>query len=149
LPPPIEELDDVLAFIYTGPCKPTKADFKRTPLLVRRLKVSKALHWLKLNHIDYYDCSISERNLASYPDEGPPVVVDYYTSSLNKDPESTSIHDMEEEDGTTEGPCPFIVHGITGEELSTKTMKTIKAIALRHLTSEAKYLPLDMQKHQS
>jgi len=102
--------------------------------------VSKALHWLKLNHIDYYDCSISERNLASYPDEGPPVVVDYYTSSLNKDPESTSIHDMEEEDGTTEGPCPFIVHGITGEELSTKTMKTIKAIALRHLTSEAKYL---------
>ena len=27
LPPPIEELDEVLAFIYTGPCKPTKADF--------------------------------------------------------------------------------------------------------------------------
>jgi len=34
LPPPIEEMDEVLAFIYTGPCKPTKADFKRTPLLV-------------------------------------------------------------------------------------------------------------------
>jgi len=28
LPPPIEEMDEVLAFIYTGPCKPTKADFK-------------------------------------------------------------------------------------------------------------------------
>ena len=28
LPPPIEEMDDVLAFIYTGPCKPTKADFR-------------------------------------------------------------------------------------------------------------------------
>jgi len=27
LPPPIEEMDEVLAFIYTGPCKPTKADF--------------------------------------------------------------------------------------------------------------------------
>jgi len=38
---------------------------------------------------------------------------------------------MEEEDGTTEGPLSIIVHGITGEELSTKTMKTIKAIALR------------------
>jgi len=97
---------------------------------VRRLKVTKALHWLKLNHIDYYDCSISEKNLASYPDEGPPVVVDYYTSDSNKDPESTSTNDMEEEDGTTEGPCPFVVHGITGVELSTKTMKTIKAIAL-------------------
>jgi hypothetical protein len=35
LPPPIEEMDEVLAFIYTGPCKPTKADFKRTSMLVR------------------------------------------------------------------------------------------------------------------
>ena len=68
LPPPIEEMDEVLAFIYTGPCKPTKADFQRTPLLVRRLKVSKALHWLKLNHVDYYDCEISDKNLASYPE---------------------------------------------------------------------------------
>jgi hypothetical protein len=28
LPPPIEDMDEVLAFIYTGPCKPTKADFQ-------------------------------------------------------------------------------------------------------------------------
>ena len=30
LPPPIEEMDEVLAFIYiyTGPCKPKKADFQ-------------------------------------------------------------------------------------------------------------------------
>src|SRR6202050_4399066 len=143
LPPPIEEMDEVLAFIYTGPCKPTKADFQRTPLLVRHLKVSKALHWLKLNHVDYYDCEISDRNLASYPEEGPPVVVDYHpSSSTNKNPESTSVHDMEEEDGTTEGPCPFTVHGLTGEEFSTKTIKTIKAVALRHLTSEGKILAI-------
>jgi hypothetical protein len=25
LPPPVEDLDEVLAFIYTGPCKPTPA----------------------------------------------------------------------------------------------------------------------------
>jgi len=25
--PPVEEMDDVLAFIYTGPCKPTKQTF--------------------------------------------------------------------------------------------------------------------------
>jgi hypothetical protein len=35
LPPPSEELDEVLAFIYTGSCKPTPKDFERTPLLVR------------------------------------------------------------------------------------------------------------------
>jgi hypothetical protein len=119
LPPPIEEMDEVLAFIYTGPCKPTKADFKRTPMLVRRLKVSKALYWLKLNHIDYYDCEISEKNLASYPEDGPPVVVDYYPSSSNKNPESTSVNDIDEEDGTSEGSCSFVVHGLTGEEFST------------------------------
>ena len=105
-------------------------------MLVRRLKVSKALHWLKLNHVDYYDCEISEKNLASYPEDGPPVVVDYYiSSSTNKNPESTSVNDVDEEDGTSEGPCSFAVHGLTGEEFSRKTMKTIKTIALQHLTS--------------
>jgi hypothetical protein len=59
--------------------------------------------------------------LASNPEEGPPVVVDYHSSSSNKNPESTSVHDMEEEGGTTGGPCLFIVHGLTGEEFSTKT----------------------------
>jgi hypothetical protein len=79
--------------------------------------------------------------LASYP-EGPSVVVNYHPSSSNKNSESTSVHDMEEENGTTEGPCPFIVHGLTGEEFSTKTIKIIKAIALRHLTSEGKILAI-------
>ena len=35
LPPPIEEMDEVLAFIFTGPCQPTNDDFRRIPLLVR------------------------------------------------------------------------------------------------------------------
>jgi hypothetical protein len=99
LPPPIEEMDEVLAFIYTGPCEPTKANFKCTQMLVGCLKVSKALYWLKLNHIDYYDHEISKKNLASYPEDGPPVVVDYYPSSSNKNTESISINDMDEEDG--------------------------------------------------
>jgi hypothetical protein len=34
LPPLIEELVDVLAFIYTGPCQPTNPDFEHTPLLI-------------------------------------------------------------------------------------------------------------------
>lgn len=34
LPPSIDQLDDVLAFIFTGPCKPTSKDMERTPLLV-------------------------------------------------------------------------------------------------------------------
>ena len=77
LPPPVEELDEVLAFIFTGPCQPTQEDFKRIPLLVRRNKVAKALEWLKLNHIDYSDLEISYKNLESYPEDSPPVVIDY------------------------------------------------------------------------
>src|SRR6266487_4287854 len=140
LPPPIEDLDDVLAFIYTGPCKPTKADFERTPLLVRRNKVRAALEWLKLNHSDYYDLEISQRNLDQYPEDGPPVVVDYHESFTNKDPENTAVYDNETEEGTETGPCPFVVHGLTGEEYSTKSVKALKAIALKHLTSNQKIL---------
>jgi hypothetical protein len=44
-----------IADLSIGPCKPTKDDFKRTPLLVRRKKVAAALEWLKLNHCDYFD----------------------------------------------------------------------------------------------
>ena len=125
LPPPIKEMDEVLAFIYTGPWKPTKSDFERTPLLVRHKKVAAALEWLKLNHCDYFDLEISYKNLREYPEDSPPVVVDYRESSSNKDPESTAINDMEEETGTETGQCTFVVHGLTGGEYSTKSLKAL------------------------
>ena len=34
LPPPRDEMNDVLAILFTGPCKPTSEDLKRTPFLV-------------------------------------------------------------------------------------------------------------------
>ena len=70
-------------------------------------------------------------------------MVDYHPSSSNKNPESTSVYDTEEEDGTTEGSRPFIVYGFAGEKFSTKTMKTIKAVAFQHLTSEKKILAIE------
>ena len=77
LPPPVTELDDVIAFIYTGPNPPTQDDYKYTLLLVRRNKILYALNWLKLNHHDYFDLEISNINLENYPESMPPVVVDY------------------------------------------------------------------------
>jgi hypothetical protein len=35
----------------------------------------------------------------------------------NKNPESTSAFDNDEEEGTESGPCPFIVNGITEKNL--------------------------------
>ncbi|KAF8225958.1 hypothetical protein L208DRAFT_1304308, partial [Tricholoma matsutake] len=59
LPPPIEDLDEVLAVLFTGPCKPTSSEYKHTPLLVHRKAVSHALEWLKVNHQDYSDLNIA------------------------------------------------------------------------------------------
>src|SRR6266478_5064490 len=142
LPPPVEELDEVLAFIFIGPAQPTKEEFKRTPLLVRRKKVTAALEWLKLNHIDYHDINISYKNINSYREDGPPVVVDYRKSDSNKFPESTSVHDMEDEMGIEEGDCPFTVHGLTGENLMEKTLTALKAIAMNHLNNQGKILAI-------
>ena len=138
LSPPVKEMDNILVFIYTGPCKPTKSDFERIPLLVKHKKVAVALEWLKLNHQDYFDLEISYKNLKEYPEDMPPVVIDYQESIFNKDPESTAINDIEDEAGTENGPCPFIVHDLTGEEYSTKGIKALKAIALKHLTDNKK-----------
>jgi hypothetical protein len=140
LPPPIEELDQVLACIFTGPCQPTKQDVERTPLLVRRTKVGKALQWLKLNHTDYQDVEISDANLDKYPLNGTPVVIDYRQSILNRDKEAMSIHDNEDEEGVEAGDCSFVVYGLTGEEFSQMTIESIKARALEHLMKDGKIM---------
>ena len=146
LPPPVEELDDVLAFIFTGPAQPTQEELKRTPLLVRRNKVIAALEWLKLNHIDYHDIDISYKNMEKYLEEGPPVVIDYRISDTNKIPEATNVHDMEDEMGTEKGNCPFVVHGLTGAELQNKSLETLKAIAMNHLNKQGKILAIGHQE---
>jgi len=111
LPPPIDELDEVIAFMFPGIARPTLEDTKRTPMLARRQYISAALEWLKINHSDYADVQISQENLKLYPEEGPPVIIDYRSSIINKHKEATSIFDMEEEEGVHNGDCPFVVHG--------------------------------------
>ena len=140
LPPPREDLDDVLAILFTGPCKPTAEDFARTPFLVRRNVVIAALEWLRLNHSDYADIQISHKNVMQYEEGMPPVSVEYRERVSNKVAEGSSVFDQEEEDGTVEGDCAFTVHGLTGENVNTMTPTALKAIALRHLNSGGKML---------
>ena len=132
LPPPIEEFDEVLAVLFTGPCKLTEKEFQRTPLLVRRKNVARALEWLKLNHSDYADIEIAYDQLDRYPENSPPVTVEYQYSLGNKVEEGTSVFDNTLEDGVEQGDCPFIVHGLTGEQYNTKTINALKGIALSH-----------------
>jgi hypothetical protein len=144
LPPPKEELDDVLAFIFTGPAQPTDEDFKRSPMLVRRQKVLKALEWLKLNHRDYADLQISRQNLASYPLEGVPVNVIFKKTSgdSNREASTMSVYDDDVEEGTSHGPCPITVHGLSGTDYGTATIDILKARALSHLENEGKILAI-------
>ena len=132
LPPPIEELDEVLAILFTGPCEPTEKEFQRTPLLVRRNHVAQALKWLKLNHSDYADLEIAYDELDRYPEDSPPVSVHYQHSLTNKVAEGTSVFDDALDDGVDRGECPFVVHGLMGEHLETKSVTALKGIALRH-----------------
>ncbi|EPQ51298.1 hypothetical protein GLOTRDRAFT_49318 [Gloeophyllum trabeum ATCC 11539] len=136
LPPPRSELVEVLAFIYTGPVQPTDEEFKKTPLLVGHNRVANALEWLKLNHIDYHDIDISYDNLKSYPQNQPPVVMSYNPQFKPKEGIAKSVHgSLDEEEGTASGPCPLVVHGVTGEQLHMKSIKSLKALAVKHLTS--------------
>ena len=146
LPPPCAEMNEVLAILFTGPCKPTKTDLNRTPFLVRRNHVAKALDWLRLNHSDYADIKISKKNLDEYPEHEIPVSIEYMPLETNKVPEGTSIFDTEPEDGTDNGECSFTVHGLTGDMLDTMTTNTIKAMALRHLNNEGKILAVGHSK---
>jgi hypothetical protein len=140
LPPPRDDMDEVLAILFTGPSKPTPEDFARTPFLVRRNAVINALNWLKLNHTDYADIEISEKNMKEYQEDMPPVSVEYREMLSNKVPEGTSVFDKAEEEGTVQGDCSFTVHGLTGELLQTITPNALKAMALHHLNNNGKML---------
>ncbi|KAF5320379.1 hypothetical protein D9758_018383 [Tetrapyrgos nigripes] len=143
LPPSRKELSEVLAFVFMGPAKPTKTELQRIPLLVRRNKVADALNWLKLNHKDYQDLNISQENLSTYPEFGIPIEIQYMksdTEELVKDPLTMSVHDTDETEGTDSGPCPFVVHGLSGEEYTDADVNKLKAFALYHLHTGGKTL---------
>ena len=150
LPPSREELSEVLAFVFIDSVRPTDDKIKCTPMLVCRNKVANALEWLKLNHIDYADLEISKENLESYPQSGVPVFIDFKaanTDNTNRIPAAMSKFDAEEEIGTSEGPCPFTVHGLTGEEYENITISALKIKALQHLERGGKSLAIGHDEH--
>ncbi|KAJ7476501.1 hypothetical protein FB451DRAFT_1033290, partial [Mycena latifolia] len=121
--------DELLAFVFLGPTKPTEDEFKRTPML--------------LNHCDYADLNISPENLADLPENGIPCGVDWKKTEegqTNKFPGQLSVHDDGEEEGTYSGPCTFAVHGLSGEQYNNIKIDALKAKALDHLANAGKTL---------
>jgi len=139
LPPPKSELQEILAVVFFGPTQPTADDYKRIPLLVRHKAIIDALSWLKLNHSGYQDLSISLENLSQYREDEPPVVVEWrWSANGTVRPEALSKHsqDAKEEEGVTEGRCPFVVHGLTSDRLSGKTTEQLKSLAFNHMEND-------------
>ncbi|KAJ7102046.1 hypothetical protein C8R44DRAFT_641194 [Mycena epipterygia] len=134
LPPARNKMNQILVFVFMSPSAPTQEDFERTPMLVRKEKVIAALEWLKLNHEGHKDLEISRENLTTYSDRDIPVVHDSAPAG------TTAVHKMPQEHGTKSGRCSFAVHGLTGAEYATATMKTTKAVALQHLTHKGRIL---------
>jgi len=120
LPPSLPELDEVLAFVYLGPTCPTEKKFKWIPLLVCR---NKALEWLKLNHIDYTDLNISYENLNTYPENEPPVQVDYHYKEVVKQAENSAVTEIETDDAVSDGEYPFVVHSLAGIQIEGESAK--------------------------
>ncbi|KAF5328283.1 hypothetical protein D9611_014755 [Ephemerocybe angulata] len=135
LPPPRSEVDEVLAFIFTGVNPPEEDEIVRSPMLVRRNNVKNALEWLKLNHADYADLLIDYETLGTYPERGSvvKVVVRALEDGTNVVASTTSVHDTFEDDGTTSGPCPFTVNGLIGSRLDSMSLDARRAAATRHL----------------
>ncbi|EIM79081.1 uncharacterized protein STEHIDRAFT_37964, partial [Stereum hirsutum FP-91666 SS1] len=140
LPPSIAELSEVLAYVFLGPSRPHVQDHQRVPLLVNKNKVKRALEWLKLNHCDYADLEISYANLNEYPENIPPVSVQF-TKVPDHDPyENLALHQTEDPSATASGECNFIVHGLTGEHIDGAPGKLLAAESLKHLKNGGKAL---------
>lgn len=133
LPMKREELDSVVAVLFTGSVAPTSSDFKRTPFLIRRRYVWRALVWLKLNHCDYIDVQLSEHNLHTYADGELPVAY-FHQKTTDAEPEETlASSDRTKPTGTEDGAVPLSVHGVTDTTLGTLSYDEQVLTALRHL----------------
>jgi len=69
-------------------------------------------------------------NLKAYPECGSPFIYTYKDATANKTPEAASAFDNETEEGVDSGPCPFVVNGITGEQLNKLGTKALVAKAV-------------------
>ncbi|KAJ3729843.1 hypothetical protein C8R42DRAFT_565447, partial [Lentinula raphanica] len=116
LPPPKEEMDEVLAIMFSGTAQPTDEEYRRSLVFVRRNVVANAIQYCILNHSDYSDVTFSPDNLMGYSESQPIVAIEYFHKNSNRAPEGVSVHDNLEDDGTDAGECVFTVHGILGED---------------------------------
>ncbi|EJD38107.1 hypothetical protein AURDEDRAFT_72512, partial [Auricularia subglabra TFB-10046 SS5] len=133
LPPHRDDLDDMLAIVFTGAARPLDEVLRRIPFLVRRNAVMAALDWLKLNNVLYRDIEISQLNMDSYEDGAIPVYIQYERSETNNPVEARAANDNEGAVGITDGLCAFSVAGVSFDVFSADNYKAVTALAAKHM----------------
>ena len=78
------------------------------------------MEWLIRNHKDYWDVELDEEALSEYPACDMPFTFTYLQNSNLRGPENVSVNDNEEEIGTTDRSCPYIIHGLIGSDVVNK-----------------------------
>ncbi|KAJ7484496.1 hypothetical protein FB451DRAFT_1028110 [Mycena latifolia] len=85
LPRPISTLyDETVVIFVSDDCEATAEMFKRTPFLVCRGRILRALNWLKANNPLYNDITIDLAALAEYPEDDDscvPFPIQYQTTN--------------------------------------------------------------------
>ncbi|KAH9848076.1 hypothetical protein C2E23DRAFT_710313, partial [Lenzites betulinus] len=137
LPPPRKEIEECLAILFVGTAKPTDEDISRTPFIVRHSVVLRALEWLKLNHPDYYNISISQAHLAEYPEDEPPVGV-VYRKRDDVSGENLAVNQTDIEHAVETGECSFVVHGLCSDEFVSMTYDQKIRYAIRYFDNGGK-----------
>ncbi|KAF4582627.1 hypothetical protein EYR40_002550 [Pleurotus pulmonarius] len=85
---------------------------------------------------------VNEENLAQYNDDVAPVTIQYKVTESAKASGTPAVNDMEEEDGTEEGPCPFVMHGLTGAQMEEMSNNALKTLALQYFSQSGRVLAI-------
>ncbi|KAJ3826645.1 hypothetical protein F5880DRAFT_1622134 [Lentinula raphanica] len=115
LPPPKQEIEEVLAIMFSGSAQPTDEENV----------VANAIKYCILNHCDYEDVTFSPDNLMGYSETEPIVAIEYFEKNGTRAPE--------EDDGIRDGECVFT-------DLQHMTVEAQKARALMHLDTGGKFM---------
>ncbi|KAJ6576139.1 hypothetical protein DFH09DRAFT_915040, partial [Mycena vulgaris] len=144
MPPPLSRIRDEICVILVGsPCTEVTHDMlRKSPLLVRREKVRKALFWL-IEHNPLYadlDTSIVNKNLEEYPVYDCPIATQDFlrTNSANNQGSSYTSYSEQANAELFEGTDTFELTATTLVDVDSvdTTYKQRKLAALRALKKQ-------------
>lgn len=135
--PTVDEMNACLGIVFVGTRRPTLDDYKRTSFVVRRKYVLEALEWLVLNHKDYCDVTIDASRLNGYDESRPPGIIAFAPGPPTERGENISVFENVEEKGTTHGPCPLYIQGLSADMVGGASPKQrVAEYVQQHLNRE-------------